>query len=328
MNNIQKVDFLNVILVIVAAVLAVLFPLHTFILSFAILGPLHYLTEINWLNKKGIVTPANKSLWVVSSLLISFFIVFPHILVFASPNLVTNPILIFINTWNNLLLFLGFILSIAFLYSSKKNILIISVISIVIGLITNNFPLFAIIFGTLTPTIIHVYFFTLLFMWHGAKLSKERTGYYPLILATLFPILLWIFPIEPRNYFFEPFWKSVYVDNQLYKFPQNFSYLIGNTDFSTFYFYNTLELKLMIFVAFSYLYHYLNWFSKTSIIKWNENLNSKNWIVIFCIWGAILAAYYMDFKLGFVLSIFFSYLHVIMEFPLNIKSIKIIFTTI
>lgn len=324
----KKIDVLNIGLVLLSAILAILYPIQTFILSFSILGPLHYLTEINWLHDKKLIPSVNKSVWIISSLLISFFIVFPHILVFILPCLVTNPILIFINEWNNLLLFLSLILAIAFLYSSKKNILIITIITVFIGFIINDIALFSILFGTLTPTLIHVYFFTLLFMWHGAKLSKGKTGYYPLILAAAFPIFLFLYPIQPESYFFEPFWKGIYLDQQLYKFPQNFSYIIGKSDFSTFYFYHPLELKLMIFVAFSYLYHYLNWFSKTSIIQWNESINFKKMIAISSIWGLILVAYFIDFKLGFIISIFFSYLHVIMEFPLNIKSIKTIFSTI
>jgi hypothetical protein len=273
MEKTVKIDWINVGLVITSAALAIFYPIQTFILSFSILGPLHYLTEINWLNNKTTISEDNKNLWKVSSLLISFFIVFPHILVFISPELVTNPILLFINSWNNLLLFLSFILSVAFLYSSKKNVLIVTLVTMIIGVTINDMSFFTIIIGTLTPTIIHVYFFTILFMWHGAKISNGRTGYYPLILTIGFPIFLMMVPIEPNNYYFDPFWKAIYTENQLYKFAQNFSYLIGNTDFSTFYFYEVMEIKLMIFVAFSYLYHYLNWFSKTSIIKWNENIN-------------------------------------------------------
>jgi hypothetical protein len=47
-----QIDNFNIGLIIVSAILAFHFPLEIFIFSFAILGPRHYLTEINWLDKK------------------------------------------------------------------------------------------------------------------------------------------------------------------------------------------------------------------------------------------------------------------------------------
>ena len=34
--------------------------------------------------------------------------------------------------------------------------------------------------------------------------------------------------------------------------------------------YDSLGIGVMRLIAFAYQYHYLNWFSKTSIIKWHE----------------------------------------------------------
>lgn len=48
----RQIDNLNIGLIIVSTILTFHFPLEIFIFSFAILRPLHYLTGINWLDKK------------------------------------------------------------------------------------------------------------------------------------------------------------------------------------------------------------------------------------------------------------------------------------
>ena len=89
-----------------------------------------------------------------------------------------------------------------------------------------------------------------------------------------------------------------------------------------FFFYEKIDLKIQIFIAFAYTYHYLNWFSKTSIIGWHRQLNKIKSIIILLIWILNLAAYYYDYRLGLIISIFFSISHVMLEFPINILTIR------
>ena len=49
-------DVLNLGLMLVALALAFILPFWLFLFSYAVLGPLHYLTEIGWLNKKQFFT--------------------------------------------------------------------------------------------------------------------------------------------------------------------------------------------------------------------------------------------------------------------------------
>src|SRR6185503_2075930 len=46
------VNYLNIALMIISCVLAFRFPFELFLISYAVLGPLHYLTEISWLNDR------------------------------------------------------------------------------------------------------------------------------------------------------------------------------------------------------------------------------------------------------------------------------------
>ena len=50
--NAKRVDVLNIGLIILSAVLAFQYPVELFLISFIFIGPLHYFTEINWLDKK------------------------------------------------------------------------------------------------------------------------------------------------------------------------------------------------------------------------------------------------------------------------------------
>lgn len=78
-------------------------------------------------------------------------------------------------------------------------------------------------------------------------------------------------------------------------------------------------LMVMRLIAFAYTYHYLNWFSKTSIIKWHE-VPKRRTALILALWVCSLALYARSYELGFIALYFLSVLHVMLEFPLNHQS--------
>lgn len=80
--------------------------------------------------------------------------------------------------------------------------------------------------------------------------------------------------------------------------------------------------KFQVFIAFAYTYHYLNWFSKTSIIGWKNTLTKRSALLIGGIWLMAVSLYAYDYKTGFALLFFLSFLHVFLEFPLNWLTIK------
>jgi hypothetical protein len=75
----------------------------------------------------------------------------------------------------------------------------------------------------------------------------------------------------------------------------------------------------MRFIAFAYTYHYLNWFSKTSVIKWHL-VPRKTLIATIITWLVSISFYIYDYNLGMKVLFFLSFLHVFLEFPLNIVS--------
>ena len=72
----------------------------------------------------------------------------------------------------------------------------------------------------------------------------------------------------------------------------------------------------MRFVAFAYTYHYLNWFSKTSIIRWHQVSRARG-IAIVAAWAVGVGVYLYSYRLGFAVFYVLSVVHVMLEFPLN-----------
>lgn len=52
----DQINYLNVGLMIVSCLVAYVIPFELFLFSYAVLGPLHYLTEISWLHDRGYFT--------------------------------------------------------------------------------------------------------------------------------------------------------------------------------------------------------------------------------------------------------------------------------
>jgi hypothetical protein len=77
---------------------------------------------------------------------------------------------------------------------------------------------------------------------------------------------------------------------------------------------------VMRFVAFAYTYHYLNWFSKTSVIQWHK-VPRKTLTAILAIWVVSIALYIYKYEVGLKWLFLLSFLHVLLEFPLNYRSI-------
>jgi hypothetical protein len=77
--------------------------------------------------------------------------------------------------------------------------------------------------------------------------------------------------------------------------------------------------SVMRFIAFAYTYHYLNWFSKTSVIKWHQV--PRPWLILVIVsWLSAVAIYAVDYMLGLEVLFLLSMLHVFLEFPLNYRS--------
>jgi hypothetical protein len=73
-------------------------------------------------------------------------------------------------------------------------------------------------------------------------------------------------------------------------------------------------------VAYAYTYHYLNWFSKTDIIRWHRVPRARL-VWLGAAWVASVVFYIVDWSLMFVLLLALSVAHVYLEFPLNWRTL-------
>ena len=100
-----------------------------------------------------------------------------------------------------------------------------------------------------------------------------------------------------------------------------------SSDFDTIVYKTNAGFIVMRFIAFAYTYHYLNWFSKTSVIQWHK-VPKITLLITLSLWLFSVALYVIDYDIGLKALYFLSFLHVFLEFPLNITSFQGIFKSI
>lgn len=301
------IHHLNTGLIILSCLVAFYIPFELFLFSYGILGPLHYLTEIGWLHKKNYFTKGKYDFLIltVTCIVMVYYNfnppkkglgIIPDLLAFA---LFTSVALVFIKDW---------------LY--RAVVIVLAIISISY---LNNASNYFVWIGIFLPTIIHVFIFTWLFMLYGVLKERSWAGLTSVI--TLIVCSLLIFLIQPQNLFYQ---VSDYTQRSYALFGELNYRLISLfnmdkiTDIKQIYTSNA-GFVIMRFIAFAYTYHYLNWFSKTSVIKWHQvpKMVLAGTIIL---WIASVALYIIDYNLGLKVLFFLSFLHVFLEFPLNIVS--------
>lgn len=191
---------------------------------------------------------------------------------------------------------------------------------------TGRLTQFALFIAVFLPTLVHVFIFTGLFMAFGALKSKSKPGWLAVCLLLICGILPFIwFPNlqlgQLSPYTIESYRSSFYeVNRQFLNWFGGLS-LADQASADVAVFQSTLGIGLMRFIAFAYTYHYLNWFSKTSLIQWHK-MPKRAFIAIVLVWLASLLLYGISYKTGLKALFLLSFLHVFLEFPLNFASIK------
>jgi hypothetical protein len=65
--NTTHIDWINIVLMFISAAAAYVLPFEVFLFSYAVLGPLHYLTEISWLHERKYFTTGARDAIVLFS---------------------------------------------------------------------------------------------------------------------------------------------------------------------------------------------------------------------------------------------------------------------
>jgi hypothetical protein len=355
-----RINSINIGLMVLSCIAAFIMPFEVFLFAYAFLGPLHYLTEISWLHDKQFFTKGKYDFIILLLIGILITLMsygkdwlnkigihidfsflgdgFSDKIIFFA--LAGSLLMIFVkNIWiKSLGLLLTFIIANVVFKEGERD----------------NFTLFI---GALIPTLVHVYIFTLLFMLFGALKSRSKSGLLSIVVLIVCPLLLYfLFQdktfIEVTSYgkdsyiangngFFDtnltfltemfhqkiPFVQTANGQDSIFvKDGQEFmQYAIKTTDngfqnTANLIFHSKPGILLMRFIAFAYTYHYLNWFSKTEIIRWHK-VPKVRFLVVVGLWIASLIIYAFNYSLGLQVLFFLSFCHVLLEFPLNWTSI-------
>jgi hypothetical protein len=323
----NQVNYLNIALMALSALLAFLYPFELFLLAYAVLGPLHYLTEISWLHDKNYYTRGKGDFLFLLGASAVITAVYLGWIPFTPKGTI------------EFLTGLAFLGALFFVLLKDAPVRWIALLPAALAVFFfARSPLFQVVFGVFLPTLIHVFVFTGLFILAGALRGRSLPG----LMSLAFFIVLacgFIF-IHPAHadYRVSDYVKGSYgylKENGTGSSPfiaMNF-YIARALHFSglgpatlplsdfvrtvnAFLYQDPAALALMSFIAFAYTYHYFNWFSKTSIIGWHEIPRSRA-LGILTVWGLSLGLYAYDYSVGLKWLFFLSFTHVLLEFPLN-----------
>ncbi|MEZ5014097.1 MAG: hypothetical protein R2794_07385 [Chitinophagales bacterium] len=331
-----QVNYLNIGLMLFSAVVAFIIPFELFLFSYAVLGPLHYLTEISWLHKRQYFSPKKRD--YVPLVLITLLIAIPSILSYyyehngerdAQGNLVMTESLnnffrfVFLERTSTALIFMAFGISLIYILiknSTQRFVGVLLVVVLAILLRMNSF--IYIMFAMFLPTLVHVFLFTGAFILVGALKSKSTSGLLSILVFVGCAFSFFLILPDGGGYQISEYAKGSYDVSFFSLNTQIFKSFLHIQDPTTDMIYgSSTGILITRFIAYAYTYHYLNWFSKTSIIKWHEV--PRMWLVtIGVLWVTAVTLYYSNYELGLMCLYFLSFLHVVLEFPLNFQSFK------
>lgn len=395
----DKINFLNIGLMLVTMVLAYYFPFETFLLAYAFLGPLHYLTEISWLHDRQYFTKGKYDF--IPLLLIGIALSYAAFAKDAGFDMEFYNTFVELGLFDKLLV-LALFSSLLFAFVKNLPVKVFSILFLFIFISgwfsednkemnQSSTTVFAL--TSLLPTLIHVYVFTGLFMLFGALKSRSKTGLMSVGAFIILPIILiFVVPVKSKTNYISAYGKEAYYaggdgffytnvsimdhfnlteipnltnkqyldsivnknsqsnqlsvaerkrindslskmlsadfivpnqDNEYYMkpIPVNKAIPVNPKDFYwSSVFFSGFGIMLMRFIAFAYMYHYLNWFSKTEVIRWHK-VPKIRFAAVLLIWLSACGLYAYDYALGLSFLFFLSFTHVLLEFPLNMISI-------
>jgi hypothetical protein len=351
MNQTGRIDAINIGLMLISCIAAFIMPFEVFLFAYAFMGPLHYLTEISWLHDRQYFTKGKYDYLVLLffGIIITWeYFGYKHNL---WPFTVDNREIT--STWNlgDKFIILALLAAIIMAFVKSVPIKVICLIMAFVianqtfkpdeeGQVPNSNLVY--ILTAFVPTLIHVYVFTGIFMLFGALKSRSKMGLWSFFTFVLCPILLVVLFRDQSFIHVTKYGMSAYggptssegffdlnqsILNRFFEVNPDYSVAktqeeaekIYNSGWLQNVFYSKTGILLMRFIAFAYMYHYLNWFSKTEIIRWHK-VPKVRFVVVLALWIASVVIYAIDYKLGLQWLFFLSFTHVLLEFPLNAHS--------
>jgi hypothetical protein len=309
-----NIDRLNIALIAVSTLLAVRWPFETLLLAYAVLGPLHYMTEISWLHDRNYFLPRRRDVW---PLLIGGLALIVALIAIAGTDTGKDTLHRAVRNGALFALF-GFALVMVLTPSWPKRLFALAALVPACLLLARSAG-FADSLAGYIPTVIHVYVFTGLFMMLGWLRRPSRDSAGALAAYLLCPLLCWLAPLDfsasASGWAERSFVGTLGSINEL---------ILGDAGLTldrTQLIEHPLSILVTRVLALAYLYHYLNWFSKVEVIGW-ARISSTRAGAILSLWGGAVALYFHSYLAGFVVLLILSFMHVVLEFPLNHRSFR------
>ena len=304
-RDLTKINLLNIGLMLLSCLIAYVVPLELFLFSYVVLGPLHYLTQISWLQKRRFYTQGKHDylfLVILCAAILSLALLRSRI---------SSSFFIAVG--------FGSAVALAFFRQTKHKLIFISLV-VLAAVLARRLPAYGLLFGIFLPTIIHVYIFTGLFILYGALKSRSTLAYLSLCVFLACGSIFFIYNPTLLSISDNAYLRAAYVPFQ--RMTLYLSRVLGTSSLgSAADLYDAgAGVALLRFVAYAYTYHYLNWFSKTSLIGWHE-VSRRRMSLILILWLLSVGIYAIDYRMGFAILLVLSVGHVILEFPLNHQTI-------
>jgi len=185
---------------------------------------------------------------------------------------------------------------------------------VLVTLLVERWGLGFVMLAVLLPTLVHVVLFTGLFILQGSLRARSAWGYASLVVYVLCGAVLLLYRPPASHYTYDPR-TSVLVN----EFKSVMGVLASATGTPWPGTYDAF-VAFGRFLAFAYTYHYLNWFSKTGVIRWHT-VGRARMAVIGLLYAASLAVYAYNYATGLIALFLLSLLHVLLEFPLDMRTI-------
>jgi hypothetical protein len=290
---VRRGDLVHLALLLGSLALAYVLPFELLLLSYIILGPAHYFTQISWMHDRRYFLP-HRALAAVLALaaLGGMFIAQPY--------------------WSGVLLWCClFAAAIAGLGFSPRRALMLGAAAATLTLLMamEGAP-FAMI-AILLPTFIHVSIFTLVFMTLGAIRARSGAqfvviGFYLVAIAAILivpPSTRTVVPVFARlgQYYFGDIAPSL---GALFGVP-------------------ALQFagRVTGLLSFVYTYHYLNWFIKADVIRWTR-MPRPRLIGVAVLSAASTGLCFYNYDVGITVLLLVSLAHVLLEFPLDAIAVR------
>ena len=287
----RTIDVVHLGLMLAALAITYLVPFELLLLSYVVLGPAHYFTEISWLHDRKYFLPRRS-------------------VAFGLAGVAVVAALIDNAAWFGFVIWMAFVACALLTTTTAAQSAVLTIAALgVTAIMAMNGSSLAVL-GILLPTLIHVSLFTLVFMMLGAYRSGSRAQAL-LVIAYLMAIGI-ILVVPPSAATQIPAFAKAGQEYFRNVGPALGRLLgVGNL---------RLDTRLTSLLAFVYT-NYLNWFIKADVIRWAA-IPRLRLALLVAASAASTALYFYNYAFGFTVLLALSLVHVVLEFPLNSLALR------